>query len=384
MMAWQQKGNAAEVSATTDEQIKRVEDVIRICEIDTTVWAVDRWLVNKWPVGRKHKQASLTFDKGIVTGSIEDSGEIFIQDLWQIKVWLTRKVEEIRARVVIEEMVEAAKTYMPVQRPIEYPKLESGLLWEIDIPDVHFGRHTWKQESGENYDIHIARDAVQKVTKDLIAFASMFPVTRILLPIGNDWFNVNSKMEETVHGTPQQEDTRWQKTFVRGRELAVWIIDYCSQMAPVDVLIVPGNHDEERSFYMGDALQCWYHASPNVTVDNEARKRKYYPFGKDLIGFTHGYYEKLGSLQNVMAREQPQLWGQSKFREWHTGDKHYKQDLSLDTDESGGMVIRILRALTPADAWLFDKAFIGAQRAAEAFLWHPERGLIGQFTALPT
>jgi hypothetical protein len=86
----------------------------------------------------------------------------------------------------------------------------------------------------------------------------------------------------------------------------------CVQVAPVDVLIVPGNHDRERMFYAGAALECWYHGSPNVLVDNGAQLRKYYSLGKNLIGFTHGSEEKFTMLPGIMAHEVPQLCDRSR------------------------------------------------------------------------
>jgi len=159
---------------------------------------------------------------------------------------------------------------------------------------------TWEEESGANYDIKIARKVVHAALDQLLDYAARYDVEKIVFPFGNDYFNVDNKLNTTTHGTPQQEDTRWQKTFRLGRLLAVEMIDKCSVLAPVDVLIIPGNHDEERSFYLGDALECWYHKNRNVMVNNKAMKRKYYPFGVNLIGFTHGYHEKYDKLPAMM------------------------------------------------------------------------------------
>jgi hypothetical protein len=217
----------------------------------------------------------------------------------------------------------------------------------------------------------------------LLLYARQFPISRILLPLGNDFFNVDSKLETTTRGTPQQEDTRWQKTFKLGRELVCTIIDKCSTIAPVDVMIVVGNHDEQRMYYLGATLEGWYHNNPNVVINNEAKKRKYYKFEKNLIGFTHGYWEKLPKLPYVMALEQKEAWSQCSNFEWHLGDKHHKKDLTVKTDEGSGMTIRILRSLAGIDTWTFDMGFIGPKHAAESFLWHPTDGVIGQFTAYP-
>ena len=215
----------------------------------------------------------------------------------------------------------------------------------------------------------------------MLHYTVQFGINKILLPLGNDYFNVNNKANTTANGTLQQEDTRWQKTFRAGRKIAIDMIDMCTSIAPTDVLLIPGNHDEEKIFYLGDALECWYHNNKNVHIDNLARSRKYYSYGKVLLGFTHGYNENIKKLPNLMQFEVPQLWGNSLYREWHTGDKHHKVDYLLEVEDQIGMVIRILRSLVPADAWTFSHGFVGVPRSAEAFLWHPENGLVAQFTS---
>ena len=41
-------------------------------------------------------------------------------------------------------------------------------------------------------------------------------------------------------------------------------IDYLAQFAPVDVVVVQGNHDFERMFYVGEVLDAMYHKNKNV------------------------------------------------------------------------------------------------------------------------
>jgi hypothetical protein len=360
------------------------EEVIAQFRVDMTQWEVERFKVKTSEGYRKDRKVRwVVKDGSVLEGDVDDSGKMLVVPLYHIEVRFVRKTEEIRGRLALEDLIAEAKAAAPRFSPIKTVRSKDGMLYEIGMPDLHFGRLTWDEESGENYDIRIARAMVRQVLGELLGFAAMFKIERILLPLGNDFFNVNSREETTTHGTRQQEDTRWQKTFRAGRLMAVEMIDACAAVAPVDVVIMPGNHDEERIFYLGDALSCWYHATKRVQVDNRAVKRKYYTFGANLIGLTHGYYEKVKSLPALMPLEVPDLWAASRFREWHTGDKHHKEDLVHKTDENLGVVVRILRSLAPADAWTFDKGFVGALHAAEGFLWHPENGLQAQFTATP-
>lgn len=361
------------------------EDLIKHFHVDTNLWEVVSYKIKTSEGYRKDRRVQWEVSDGVVThGSVNDTGKMLVVPLYHIELRMRKKVHVSRAKDAIEILIEDAKKHAPKYQKLAY-KIQPGnkLLYEIAMPDLHFGRLSWAEESGEDYDIKLARKAVESVISQLLTYAENYQIGKILIPLGNDFFNSDNKENATTRGTSQDEDTRWQKTFRRGRELAVSIIDACAVVAPVDVIIIPGNHDEQRSFYLGDALDCWYHNDPNTTIDNSARKRKYYQYGVSLIGFTHGYSEKLTNLPLVMATEVPELWARSKYREWHTGDKHHKADLVPGAKECSGVVVRILRSLAPADAWTFDKGFIGALRAAESFVWDAERGLIAQISAAP-
>ncbi len=376
-------GNHAEINAFVP-RIMSDRDLLEYLQVDMNYWRVEKVIYGKTDSYRKDRSVEWDVEGGRVEhGEVHDSGKILIVPLFSVKVVLKRKVEEIAVRDVFGELLEDLRRHAPKFPKINYPRQPRGCRFELCLTDVHLGLLAWGEESGVDYDLHITVDAVNRVVDELLSHTVGRRISRIILPVGNDFFNVNNQDNTTVHGTPQSEDSRWQKTFRVGYELMVNVINRCMQIAPVDVIMVPGNHDEERSFYLGEVIKAYYHNTPAVTVDNRAKPRKYYGFGQCMIGFTHGYYEKLEKLAGLMAAEEPKMWAASKFREFHTGDKHHKKDmLTTFSDEGGlGVVVRILRALSAPSAWADRKGFIGAQRAAEAFLWDPDRGLVAQFTA---
>ena len=268
-------GFSAELSANTSERITTVEQLIEFLNIDTEVWRVQKFQVSKNEGYRKDRSVHWEVSDGKVTrGEVHDTGKLLIEPLFNVKVWLVRKTEEIRLQESKKQFELDAREYVFEYPKIKYPILEKGTLFEIAIPDIHLGRLTWDEESGESSDLKKQTERVKKAVDELLEYTRFFPVDSILLPLGNDFFNVDNMFNTTTRGTPQQEDTRWQKTFRTGRQLAVEIIDKCSMVAPVEVLIIPGNHDETRTFYLGDALESWYHSSKNVNINNGAKKRK--------------------------------------------------------------------------------------------------------------
>lgn len=282
-----------------------------------------------------------------------------------------------------KEFTEAIKKHTPPQ----YPKLKysstSGNAAEISIHDLHFGSLCWGPETGQNYDIKIAQKIYLDAVLNLAAEIERFEPERILFPVGSDFFNVNSKLNMTVAGTPQDEDCRYQKTYVYGRRMVVMAVDLLMVIAPVDVVIVPGNHDEERAFYLGDSLSSWYRDTEAVVVDNSPTPRKYWKFGKCLVGLTHGDKEVKGTLPLIMATEEPKLWAETEYREWHTGHLHHKNTKSYDyATESNGIRERILPSLAATDSWHKKKGY-GGLREAESFIWNRDKGNVASFRYHP-
>lgn len=378
-------GQTAQIVAEIDDEIRTADDLIKILKIDTDTWKIDRFQVGKSIAYRKDRTVQWDVTDGKVTsGHVDDSGKLLLKPIFNVKVWMSRKTDEIRANLALEDFQKLAYQFAPKAVNLKYPKLKRGMLYEIEMPDIHIGKLTWGEETGEDSDIKIQVQTAKSVIQSLLLHTQNYPIERILFPIGHDYFNVDNQFNTTSHGTPQQEDTRWRKTFRVGWTLAADMIAMCAQVAPVDVYIIPGNHDEERSYYLGETLSALYAKSKNVMVENSAKSRKYYQYGKNLIGMTHGYHEKIAKLKDIMSFEVPDLWASTKFREWHTGDKHHKEDFLYKTHEAdNGVVIRILRSLTPPDAFHYNKGYIGALKASEAFLWDKENGLIAQFTATP-
>jgi hypothetical protein len=382
--SWKQTGDHAIVVARVPKILSDAELLAHI-HADPKIWKIDKVEYGESEGYRKDRQVKWDVKNGVVTqGRVRDSGKLLIVQLISVKIYLSKRVAEIADRENLDFFIKQAKKFSPKYPKIKYPALKAGMLYEVEMPDLHLGQLTWREESGKDSDLKLTVAAANKAADELLGMVQHFPIERILIPIGHDFFNVNDKDEETIHGTRQQEDGRWQKTFRIGERLVIGIIDRFSCVAPVDVVIVPGNHDEERTFYLGEYLDAWYINNPQVNIDNRAMKRKYYAWGKTLLGLTHGYYEPTVQLASLMAHEQPGLWAKSTVREWHLGDKHHKKDLEEKTEElNNGVVVRLLRSLSAPSTWAFDKGFVGSARQAEGFLWHPDGWLKGQFSSAP-
>ena len=375
-------GNSAEISATVP-RIMGDDDLLKYLGVNGDDWKITRVIYGEREVYRKDRSVKWDVKDGVVTsGKVRDSGKILVEPLISVKVFIEKRIHEIAARSDVNEFIEKAKKHAPKYKKIKYKKIKEPVLYEVEMPDLQLGRVVMESEAGYELNPDVAVKAARKSMEILLGYASFFPVGQIVFPIGHDFFDSNNADNKTVHGTLQRDDPRWQRTYKLGKDLLIESIENMSAIAPVHVPVIVGNHDEERMFYLGDSLASWFNRNPNVTIDNRENKRKYYAFGKCLIGFTHGYFEPLKSLPHLMAVEEKQLWANSTFREWHVGDKHHKDvTVTQPAKEYPGTVVRIIRSIASPSVWEHDKGFKGSIKATESFVWHKEKGMIAQFTA---
>lgn len=380
-------GYSASYVVSSEKRVTSIEEVEALCTFDKNVWKIDRWQQEAGTSEgyRKDRKVEWEVSNGVVThGKVEDSGKMLVVPLhsFKIRVWLSRKTDEIRSNMLLNEFSTKAVKFSPNYPKISYKKVKNPHLFELGLPDLQLGRLVMAEEAGKDIDVDSQIALADSVVDRLIGYAKTFEVSKCLFPIGNDFFDTNSDQMMTKHGTPQLDDVRWKRTYQKGCDFVTRTIEKLMQVAPVDVLVVPGNHDEDKSWHLGEFVRAWFHKSKDVLVDNGMKKRKYYAFGKNLIMLTHGYHEKMNILDSLMSYEVPQLWAQSTNREVHLGDKHHKVDMILKTEERiNGIVVRILRNLAPPSVWEYDKGFVGSLHAGEAFVWHNEDGVVAQFTA---
>ena len=294
----------------------------------------------------------------------------------QIKVWLRNREPNIA-----EELRQALTKHSKVHR-VEVPQGDTMAV--LSIFDLHVGMLSWGKETGENYDTRIALQRLSEAASYLLA--KLPKVSLIVIPIGNDILHADTHQNTTANGTRLDVDSRWQKAFI---ELASALINgplsWAAEVAPVRIVIVPGNHDYQRAFYLGEVLR-WYYTGRGlpVEVDNAPRLRKYLLWGDALLGFTHGHGVKLDQLPLIMASEAAKEWGQAKWREWLIGHYHARREYRYGhTFENGGVRVRVLPSLASHDAWHYEMGFTGRLPEASLLIYEAGRGWVSEHVYRP-
>ena len=357
-------GSTCDVTTTVRSlDVRSLETALKKANVDLKVWEVDRWVINSWEItmGKKGTGAS----PGTFTN-------------YQVKVWLKRRQSPELASA-LERVIKLAHERAPRKWP--KTKARGTHLLEVSLFDHHFGMYAWGQETGENYDLTIARDRFDAGVHDLVTKARGFEPAQILFPIGNDFFHINNPEGVTPSGGNRLDvDSRYQKVYEAGCLSLVRGIEYATSIAPVHLLWVPGNHDPQMSYHLCRFLSAWFRHDKRVTVDCGAQTRKYFRYGKTLLGFTHGNRENHARLPLLMATERAADYGEVTTREWHLGHYHRERETRFvagDTD--GDVIVRVLPSLSGTDAWHFQQGFVKTTKTAEAYVYERDAGLVSKF-----
>mgnify|MGYP003109587485 FL=1 len=302
-----------------------------------------------------------------------DSNGIAEEDVKSVKFWqsmsgenrfsVVTKGEDNIMKEIKEEIIKSLEEYSPKVEK-KYKPVDDPIVYEVSLPDIHYGKLDGQtlDESEEQY---------MNTIKDLMNKASGLNIERILLPIGNDGMNSEGYSRATTKGTSQHDSAGWQETFVGYCNLMVRAINFLATTAPVDVIIIQGNHDYERMFYSGEFLRAFFLNDERVMVDNGYDSRKYYKYGTNMIMFTHGDKEKKAEMPLIMATEQPQMFAETKHREVHCGHLHKEM-----VNEYRGIKVRFIPSICGNDEWHKMMGY-EAKRTGQAHIWNKVRGYEG-------
>jgi hypothetical protein len=242
---------------------------------------------------------------------------------------------------------------------------------EISIADFHLAKKTLE---GEN--IQTKKEQFLYVLVDLLSKAkASFDIKTIVFPISNDFFHTDNYQNQTTNGTPQDVLTGYDNEYEEGFDLLVTAISILKAYSNnVEVILVQGNHDRTKSFYLAHALDVYFSNISNVTFQREHSTTKMVILGNTFIGYHHGNC-KIEDLPLVFATgNNSEAFGCSKYREVHTGDKHHYM-----AKEVKGVRIQQMPSLSGTDRWHLDNNYINNIRAGIATVYHPIKGRIAEF-----
>lgn len=242
---------------------------------------------------------------------------------------------------------------------------------EISIADFHLAKKTLEGESipekQEQY-ITILTGLLQKAT-------DAFNINKCVFVISNDFFHTDNYQNQTTNGTPQDVLTGYDSEYERGFDLLVTSITILKHFAKeVEVVLVQGNHDRTKSFYVAHALEVYFKNTKSISFQRFHSTTKHVVLGNTFIGYHHGNC-KIDDLPLLFATgTASKEFGNATYREVHTGDKHHYM-----AKEVKGVRIQQMPSLSGTDRWHSDNNYVNNVRAALLFVYHPTKGKICEY-----
>jgi hypothetical protein len=245
--------------------------------------------------------------------------------------------------------------------PRNYKK--NAKILEIDLADIHVGN-----SSVFNSEFSIEKRCAD-VINEIVRRAENLKLEKIILVNLGDIFHYDTFKITTTSGTNVTSNLDYPTMFDTGARILINAIDKLSELAPVEVIGIYGNHDFVSSYTLMKAIEFYYRRSDFVSVDAGHLQRKFRKYGNCLILWAHGDMGK-GNAYSLIQREARKEFGETKFAEIHSGHFH-----SQTTTEKDGVIIRYLPTLTETDAWHYGEGYTGALRSTVAFVWDKVSGL---------
>ncbi len=307
-------------------------------------------------------------------------------DQWEVKQkWvkgkegsklLVRKEQEIDYK---KEFTESVNSYSPkTQKVISRKESRNDNLAVVCMFDLHLGKIAHQLYTGNVDSLYMQGDYYVEF-ENLKSFLSQQNIEQIYLPIGNDLFNVDDTRLTTTKGTPQDNTKDLHGMFQLGLDLMTYSIDSLIKIAPVKVILVPGNHATNSETYLALALDAIYKNNPDVTVDHSPMGRKYYTYGQNLIGFSHGELP-LKKYAELLPYEAKAQFASAKHIEVLVGDKHIEELHKSHIADGDGLTVRRLAALTKTDLWHYQQGYTLSKRRCYVLIYNAQDGLTIQYT----
>lgn len=285
-------------------------------------------------------------------------------------------VEEIR-----DSLKDELKSYSPDFVKFDRQPLKDPHALVIDIADLHVGKYSSFFETGETYDMSKAYKVAKEGLDGLLNKSSGFQINKIVFVIGNDILHTDNPRRATTSNTPQDTSGMWYENYLMAKRIYIECIERLLPIADIHIVYCPSNHDYMSGFMLADTIHSFFRNSENVTFDLDMSHRKYYKYGDNLLGFSHGDGAKMEHTPLLMANEDPQGWAETKYRYVYLHHIHHKEQWKFKGGKDyHGVTVEYLRSPSATDSWSHRNSFQHAKKAVEAFIHSEKDGQVCRIT----
>ena len=293
-----------EVVFSSPEEIRTLDQLIEKCNIDVSTWDIVKYIQNYW-------------------GNAEHPH-------WQVKAWLSKKKP---AALFQQTFIEFLSTYSPPPKPETFRRGSfssednDDACLVINKQDAHYNKY---DVYGNNVIEDRFENVREKVEKVIMQAVCRHHLQKTIYVIGSDEFNSEFN-STTTKGTPQENIRDYHNCFRKICNHETWMIDmFLEYSDEVEVIYVPGNHDEFVGWHIIHWLTAYYKDNSKIVFDDSPRYRKYISYGNTAMMFNHGDTIKPQNLATMFPAEYKEKWSQHDNFYVFTGDKHHEVTQSFN------------------------------------------------------
>jgi hypothetical protein len=290
--------------------------------------------------------------------------------------WVAERPEDAQREELWRLFAKELSADLPRVAPFDPPARPSNkdLMTLIPLGDPHFGMYAWAEETGNDFNLDIAKRDLCGAVDYLVSQAPPAEVC-VIANLGDFFHSDNMDSVTPQHGHRLDVDTRLGKVIRVGLAAMRQAIDSALATHPtVQVINAVGNHDPVLSLSLSIMLSNIYEHEPRVKIHDQPTRRHYIRHGKVLIGVTHGDRTKDADLPGIMATERAQDWGLTKSRYWYRGHHHHDTRV-----EYNGCIVEQVRTLSPGDAYTVGGGWLSG-RDMKLIVHHKEYGEVSRTT----
>lgn len=297
-----------------------------------------------------------------------------------VRQWVKSQTDEKRQFEILLERLEEAHQDVPRFKPTKKPgKVEDSLLSLLTITDFHLGMYAYEAETGEDWDIKIARDVFLNSIHDMVS-ASPKAGTGMLCQLGDflHWDGILNVTPQSGHIL--DADTRYAKLVDLTMSVMAEAVNIMlSHFGRVVIVNAEGNHDISGSIWLRKHLAHLFSKERRVEVIDNDYPYYAYLHGQTMLAFHHGHKMKLPQLHKLFASEPRfrEMWGKSNYTYIHTGHYHHERVV-----EDGGAIAEQHPTLAARDAYAARGGWV-SRRGAKVITYDKIDGEISRITVRP-
>ena len=283
----------------------------------------------------------------------------------------TEQEKAERFAVVIDEL----KKELPKETPVKAPKFKNNSLCnQYVITDYHLGMMSWGEETGDDWDLSIAKKVLIDFFKTAIE-QSPKADEAILAQIGDflHWDGLEAVTPANKHVL--DADTRFTKLIRTAIKLIRQVINMLlKKYSKVSLILAEGNHDPASSAWLREVFYAFYEDEKRLVVDTNPDPYYCVTFGDVCLFYHHGHKRKINNIDTSFVSKFKKEFGNSKYVYAHTGHLHHQH-----TIESNLMILEQHRTLAGKDAYASRGGWLSG-RDSKVITYHKKYGEVARQT----